>query len=182
MCIASPPGTLRSLLRSFTTGERCIAGVVPCKGSELNHLHSGQELRRGGGIFPEASGNVPDARDLLNVDSRSREPGSFRDRPQAAHSAASTFLKPSPASPWTARQRVGSHAARDRVLHAGRIEGGLPAPPVVARELEVVALVRHAAFDVADTGRSASMRARFQRDEEQAPEAVNHDCPRLRRH
>jgi hypothetical protein len=77
------------------------------------------------------------------------------------------------------RRRGG---ARDRVLHAGRIEGGLPAPPVVARELEVVALVRHAAFDVADTGRSASMRARFQRDEEQAPEAVSHDCPRLRRH
>ena len=36
--------------------------------------------------------------------------GSFRNRPQAAHSAASTFLKPSRGAPWTACHGVCSHA------------------------------------------------------------------------
>jgi len=38
------------------------------------------------------------------------------------------------------------------MLHAGRVEGRAPAPFVVARELEVVALSRHADRDPADAG------------------------------
>src|SRR3989442_15756314 len=60
MCITSPPGASRLLVRSFTSGERCIAGVVPWEGSPLNHLVSVSGAPQQAGRFPEAPGNVPD--------------------------------------------------------------------------------------------------------------------------
>src|SRR6266851_6443050 len=79
---------------------------------------------------------------------------------------------------------ISTHPPRGR---AGRIERGPPAALVVARELKVVALTRHAALDVADAAPGVQPRAegpehgqvgfdagRFQRDEEQASEAVSH--------
>src|SRR2546426_12755268 len=82
----------------------------------------------------------------------------------------------------------GGRGARDRVLHPGRVEGGPPALLVVPRELEIVALARHAPLDVADAaprvqprtegpelhGQVSVYTSRFQRDEEQASEAVSH--------
>jgi hypothetical protein len=51
--------------------------------------------------------------------------------------------------------------ARERVLHPGRVEGRAPALLVVPREVEVVALARHATLDerrAPSTGTSASRR------------------------
>ena len=42
--------------------------------------------------------------------------------------------------------------ARDRVLHPGHVEGCSPTSLVVPCELEIEALARHAALDVADAG------------------------------
>jgi len=73
------------------------------------------------------------------------------------------------------------------VLHPGRVEGGPPALLVVPGKLEIVALARHAPLDVADAaprvqprtegpehGQVSVYTSRFQRDEEQASEAVSH--------
>src|SRR4029450_3671894 len=53
--------------------------------------------------------------------------------------------------PRRALPRGAARAGR-RVLHPGRVERRAPAALVVARELEVEALVRHADCDVADAG------------------------------
>src|SRR4029453_17341551 len=52
----------------------------------------------------------------------------------------------------------GARRARRRVLHAGRVEGGSPAVLVAARELKVVALMRHPDRDPADAGPGAEPR------------------------
>src|SRR4029434_3981239 len=44
----------------------------------------------------------------------------------------------------------GARRARRRVLHARRVERRPPAALVISRELEIVALARHADDDVAD--------------------------------
>src|SRR4029450_3909211 len=49
-------------------------------------------------------------------------------------------------------RRVARRALVRGVLHPGRVDRGAPAALVVARELEVEALVRHADCDVADAG------------------------------
>src|SRR2546425_8015811 len=77
--------------------------------------------------------------------------------------------------------------ARDRVLYSGRVEGRPPTPLVVPRELEIEPLALHAALHIADAAPGVQPRAkcpehgqisvyasRFQRDEEQAAEAVSH--------
>jgi hypothetical protein len=73
------------------------------------------------------------------------------------------------------------------VLHSRRVEGRSPAAVVVLRQLEVVTLAVHAAANLvnpaprvqprSDRGERVDIRAetrRFQRDEEQAAEAVSH--------
>jgi|SRR5262245_16217716 len=59
------------------------------------------------------------------------------------------------------RCRLPSSArrARGRVLHPGRVKGRPPAALVVARELEVEALVRHAALDGTDAAPGVEPRA-----------------------
>ncbi len=92
----------------------------------------------------------------------------------------------SEALPRRAFPRRG-RCARDRVLHPGRLEGGSPALLVVAGQLKIVALARHASLDVADAPPRVQPRAEgpqhghvgvhangFRRDEEQAAEAVSH--------
>ena len=80
--------------------------------------------------------------------------GAHRSRRlQRVHSAR---LRAFRAEPWTRVPRrgllSGARRARRRVFHPGRVEGRPPAALVVARELEVVPLVRHADCDPADAG------------------------------
>src|SRR6266545_2179251 len=80
----------------------------------------------------------------------------------------------------------GAGRARDRVLHPARVERRPPAARVVPRELEIVALARHADDDPSDArpgvqpgaeGEHAQIRVytrSLERDEEQAAAAVGH--------
>ena len=70
-------------------------------------------------------------------------------------SPSSLLLSASHAARCVARYGVVSQPAgraRRRVFHAGHVEGGPPAALVMARELEIVALVGHADRDVVDAG------------------------------
>jgi hypothetical protein len=96
-------------------------------------------------MLPSVSGGAPPPRPL-SLSSVGRYHGLAS--PVLTQRLPRRVLHRSPRGPLPRRAR----RARRRVLHADRIEPRTPASLVVPRELEVVALVRHADDDGADAG------------------------------